>query len=233
MSTIESKANATRGEEREQGRTRQARPASTHDEQRTPSGILQRMAQEDTPFGRLLRSLPPYYGDFGGEPTAHSPQLISHCSPLLPLNRGKVGVSHGSSHTAPPPKQGDRGGLWGTEGVSHGSPLLGIDLWTRLRTDPQPSLGKPYHGRLVMRDTDYALFTEDPPAKPQRRNPRIFDGRYVTLTRREGDGHLRLNFKELPFPPGLDDEAYAHGVGQEVKEALALCHVGREDAGEC
>ncbi|MCI5451636.1 hypothetical protein MR532_07295, partial [bacterium] len=92
---------------------------------------------------------------------------------------------------------------------------------------------KPYHGRLVVRDTDYALFTEDPPAKPQRRNPRIFDGRYVTLTRREGDGHLRLNFKELPFPPGLDDEAYAHGVGQEVKEALALCHVGREDAGEC
>ena len=187
MSTIESKANATRGEEREQGRTRQARPASTHDEPRIPGGILQRMAQEDTPFGRLLRSLPPYYGDFGGEPTAHSPQL-----------------------------------------TAHGSPLPGIDLWTRLRADPQPRLGKPYHGRLVVRDTDYALFTEDPPAKPQRRNPRIFDGRYVTLTRREGDGHLRLNFKELPFPPGLDDEAYAHGVGQEVKEALALCHVGRE-----
>lgn len=79
-----------------------------------------------------------------------------------------------------------------------------------------------------MRGTDDAVFTEDPPAKPQRRNPRIFDGRYVTLTRREGDGHLRLNFKELPFPPGLDDEAYAHAVGQEVKEALALCHVGRE-----
>lgn len=192
MSTIESKANATRGEEREQGRTRQARPASTHDEPRTPGGILQRMAQEDTPFGRLLRSLPPYYGDFGGEPTAQSPQLISHC---------------------PQP--------------------LGIDLWTRLRADPQPRLGKPYHGRLVVRDTGDALFTEDPPAKPQRRNPRIFDGRYITLTRREGDGHLRLNFKELPFPPGLDDEAYAHGVGQEVKEALALCHVGREDAGEC
>lgn len=192
MSTIESKANATRGEEREQGRTRQARPASTHDEQRTPGGILQRMAQEDTPFGRLLRSLPPYYGDFGGEPTAHSPQP-----------------------------------------TAHGSPLPGIDLWMRLRTDPQPRLGKPYHGRLVVRDTGDALFTEDPPAKPQRRNPRIFDGRYVTLTRREGDGHLRLNFKELPFPPGLDDEAYAHGVGQEVKEALALCHVGREDAGEC
>ena len=201
MSTIESKAYATRGEEREQGRTRQARPASTHDEQRIPGGILQRMAQEDTPFGRLLRSLPPYYGDFGGDPTAHSSQLF-------PLNRG-------------------------TEGVSHGSPLLGIDLWTRLRADPQPRLGKPYHGRLVVRDTGDALFTEDPPAKPQRRNPRIFDGRYVTLTRREGDGHLRLNFKELPFPPGLDDEAYAHAVGQEVKEALALCHVGREDAGEC
>ena len=192
MSTIESKANATRGEEREQGRTRQARPASTHDEPRTPSGILQRMAQEDTPFGRLLRSLPPYYGDFGGEPTAHSPRL-----------------------------------------TAHGSPLPGANLWTRLRSDPQPRLGKPYHGRLVVRDTGDALFTEDPPAKPQRRNPRIFDGRYVTLTRREGDGHLRLNFKELPFPPGLDDEAYAHGVGQEVKEALALCHVGREDAGEC
>ena len=111
---------------------------------------------------------------------------------------------------------------------SHGSPLLGIDLWTRLRADPQPRLGKPYHGRLVVRDTDYALFTEDPPAKPQRRNPRIFDGRYVTLTRREGDGHLRLNFKELPFPPGLDDEAYAHAVGQEVAEALALCHVGSD-----
>ncbi|MCI5450906.1 hypothetical protein MR532_03485 [bacterium] len=31
------------------------------------------------------------------------------------------------------------------------------------------------------------------------------------------------------LPPGLDEEAYAHGVGQEVKEALALCHVGRED----
>ena len=219
MSTIESKANATRGEEREQGRTRQARPASTHDEPRTPSGILQRMAQEDTPFGRLLRSLPPYYGDFGGEPTAHSPQLISHCSPLLPLNRGKEGVSQ-SSQLFPLNR--------GTEGVSHCSPLLGIDLWTRLRADPQPRLGKPYHGRLVVRGTDYAVFTEDPPAKPQRRNPRIFDGRYVTLTRREGDGHLRLNFKELPFPPGLDDEAYAHGVGQEVKEALALCHVGRE-----
>ena len=30
------------------------------------------------------------------------------------------------------------------------------------------------------------------------------------------------------FPPGLDDEAYAHGVGQDVTEALALCHVERE-----
>ncbi|MGM9678990.1 MAG: hypothetical protein ACI3X7_04355 [Bacteroidaceae bacterium] len=30
------------------------------------------------------------------------------------------------------------------------------------------------------------------------------------------------------YPLGLDDEAYAHGVGQDVTEALALCHVERE-----
>lgn len=57
-----------------------------------------------------------------------------------------------------------------------------------------------------------------PPAAPKR-NPRVFDGRHITVTQRD-DGSLRPNFKPLAMGPGFDIAAYATAVANELLWAL-------------
>jgi len=52
-----------------------------------------------------------------------------------------------------------------------------------------------------------------------KRNPRVFDGRYITITRRD-DGSLRLNFKSLRVGRDFSVETYAVGVFCELRNAL-------------
>jgi hypothetical protein len=90
-------------------------------------------------------------------------------------------------------------------------------------------VGKEYQGVLrldsegiadefLCRDPHFT-FTETVPQKAGKRNPHVFDGRYITVTRR-GDRSLRLNFKELPAVADFNLERYALGVYNEICLAL-------------
>lgn len=106
---------------------------------------------------------------------------------------------------------------------------LGCDVKTILSSDTRMVTGKAYTGVLrrdreaeveeyLCRDAHFT-FTETMPQKDGRRNPHVFDGRYITATQRE-DGSLRLNFKELRTDEDFDVEHYALGVYNEICLAL-------------
>ena len=85
----------------------------------------------------------------------------------------------------------------------HRNTELSVDLKTILRSDVRMKTGKAYQG-VLRRDTDAEIedfrchdphftFTETVPWF-SKRNPRVFVGKYITITRKD-DGTLRLNFR--------------------------------------
>ena len=111
----------------------------------------------------------------------------------------------------------------------HSNTDLGCDVKTILRSDRKMKVGKEYQGVLrldsegiadefLCRDPHFT-FTETLPQTAGKRNPHVFDGKYITVTRRD-DGSLRLNFKELPAVADFNLERYALGVYNEICMAL-------------
>ena len=120
-----------------------------------------------------------------------------------------------------------------TESEEHGwhpNTHLGVDVKTLLRSHVRMVVGKEYQGifrldsegitdEFLCRDPHFT-FIEAMPQKGGRRNPHLFNGRYISVTRR-GDGSLRLNFKELPKIDGnFNLERFALGVYNEICLAL-------------
>ena len=112
----------------------------------------------------------------------------------------------------------------------HTNTDLGCDVKTILRSDRKMKVGKEYQGVLrldsegiadefLCRDPHFT-FVETVPQTAGKRNPHVFDGKYITVTRRD-DGSLRLNFKELPAVADFNLERYALGVYNEICLALA------------
>lgn len=111
----------------------------------------------------------------------------------------------------------------------HANTELGCDVKTFLRSDKRMLVNKAYPGVLRLdaeADIDEFLcrdahmtFIETVPMSAGKRNPHVFDGQYITVTRR-GDGSLRLNFKELKMGAGFKVERYALGVYNELCMAL-------------
>ena len=80
---------------------------------------------------------------------------------------------------------------------------LGCDLKTILRSDRRVQTSKDYQG-VLRRDSDadvdeflcrdaHYTFIETVPQKSCKRNPRVFDGQYLTITHK-ADGSLHTNF---------------------------------------
>jgi hypothetical protein len=90
-------------------------------------------------------------------------------------------------------------------------------------------VGKDYQGVLrhdseavvdefISRDSHYT-FIETLPWSTKR-NPRVFNGRFISVTRRD-DGSLRLNFKPLRAEAAdFTIDGYAIGVCNEIRQAL-------------
>ena len=106
---------------------------------------------------------------------------------------------------------------------------LGCDLKTILSSDTSMQTGKEYQG-VLRRDNDsivdeyickdaHYTFVETQPAAPEKRNPRVFNGEYITVTRRD-DGSLRPNFKPVKTGRGFDVVRYAMAVSNELLWAL-------------
>ena len=104
---------------------------------------------------------------------------------------------------------------------------LCIDLKTMLQNDVLMKPGKNYPGILRREipsdefdfDDNRYSFTETIRSTAGKRNPHVFDGEYITVTRRD-DGSLRLNFKELKMDAGFKVERYALGVYNEICIAI-------------
>ena len=104
---------------------------------------------------------------------------------------------------------------------------LCIDLKTMLQNDVLMKPGKNYPGILKREipseefdfDDNRYSFTETIRSTAGKRNPHVFDGEYITVTRRD-DGSYRLNFKPLKTGADFSLERYALGVYNEICIAL-------------
>ena len=105
---------------------------------------------------------------------------------------------------------------------------LGCEVKTILSSDRRMLTGKEYQG-VLRRDSDAVVdeflyrdphytFVETVPMSGKR-NPRVFDGEHITITRRD-DGMLRPNFKPLKMGAGFSVDGYAISVCNELRNAL-------------
>ena len=105
---------------------------------------------------------------------------------------------------------------------------LGCNVKTMLHSDRKMRTGKDYQGVLrldaegvveefLSRDPHYT-FIETLPWS-MKRNPRVFNGKYISITRRS-DGTLRPNFKPMKVDGDFTVERYAFGVYRELHKAL-------------
>ena len=106
---------------------------------------------------------------------------------------------------------------------------LGCDLKTILSSDTSMQTGKEYQG-VLRRDNDtivdeyickdaHYTFIETLPQNAYRRNPRLYDGEFITLTR-WNDGSIRLYFKKLKTDADFSVDGYALAVCNELRQAL-------------
>jgi hypothetical protein len=109
----------------------------------------------------------------------------------------------------------------------HKNTDLAVNLKTVLHSDTSMRTGKDYQG-VLRRDWDAEIedfrcrdahytFIETVRMTADRRNPHVFYGKYITITRRP-DGTLRPNFK--PMPAGMSVDNYAFEVYRELRGAL-------------
>ena len=91
------------------------------------------------------------------------------------------------------------------------------DIKTYLCLDRIAKIGKVYKG-LLRRDSDehFSFFECSPSANAIIRNPHVFEGKYINVTRRLMDGHIRFNFKEVDFGGRFNPMSFAIGVMKEI-----------------
>ena len=102
---------------------------------------------------------------------------------------------------------------------------LCCDLKMILRSKRFMKPGKDYKG-ILRRDVECEEFRYDEHytfietlSAPIKRNPRVFSGKYITITRRR-DGSLHPNFKPMKVDEDFSIEKYATGVANELMWAL-------------
>ena len=104
---------------------------------------------------------------------------------------------------------------------------LCVNLKTMLQNDVLMQPGKDYPGILRREipseefgfdDVRYS-FTENINSTAGKRNPHIFDGEYITVTRRN-NGTYRPNFKPMKIDADFSLDQYANGVANELLRAL-------------
>ncbi len=112
-----------------------------------------------------------------------------------------------------------------TEGL-HPNTMMGVNLKTLLLHDTVVKLDKDYRG-VLHRDVEcdeflydeHYTFIETAPQKAVKRNPQVFDGHYITITR-WADGSLHPHLKHIDIGDGFDVIGYATAVGNELLWAL-------------
>jgi hypothetical protein len=105
---------------------------------------------------------------------------------------------------------------------------LCIDLKTMLQNDVLMKPGKNYPGILRREipseefdfDDNRYSFTETIRSTAGKRNPHVFNGQYITITRKD-DGSYRPNLKQMPeLGAKLSVDNYAFEVYRELRQGL-------------
>ncbi len=111
----------------------------------------------------------------------------------------------------------------------HRNTEFACDLKTILSSETRMKTGREYRG-VLKRDSDtivdeflyrdpHYTFIETLPPTASRRNPRLFDGKHITLTRWT-DGSIRLYFKKMRTNTDFSIDGYAFEVANEIRQAL-------------
>ena len=96
----------------------------------------------------------------------------------------------------------------------HPDTHLDVDLKLMTREAGRMPVDTYLNGAITHDSEDHFTFIETLPLKVKR-NPRLFDGKYITITRRP-DGSLRPNFKPVKIDKGFSPYRYALGVFNEL-----------------
>ena len=99
---------------------------------------------------------------------------------------------------------------------------LSVDLKTLLRSDSKMKAGKDYQG-ILRRDEicedfrydEHFTFVETVPKTVEKRNPQVYVGEFITITRRD-NGTYRPNFRPMKVDTDFSVEKYATGVANEL-----------------
>ena len=94
-----------------------------------------------------------------------------------------------------------------------------VDVKTVLHSSKTAKTGRDYHGVLTRDNDDHYTFIETIPPATGKRNPQVFNGKFVTITRRS-DGTYHPNFKPVNIGAGFNIRKYALGVCIEMTNAL-------------
>ena len=103
---------------------------------------------------------------------------------------------------------------------------LCVNLKTILRQERMMKPGKGYTG-VLKRDVicedfhydEHYTFIETLSSTNGKRNPRVFDGEFITVTL-WGDGTLHPNFKQMEIGKDFTVDGYALAVCDEIRQAL-------------
>ena len=116
-----------------------------------------------------------------------------------------------SESTTLPVRTAYQGGTFNTD--------LCMDVKTILRSDRVTMVGKSYPGVLTRDTDDHYTFTETVQACVEKRNPQVYRGKHITVTRKD-DGTYRPNFRPVKVGAGFNVGRYAAGVANELLWAL-------------
>lgn len=107
----------------------------------------------------------------------------------------------------------------------HPNTELGIDLKLLTHKQGRLKLGSSLPGILTHDSEEHFTFLETQPSTAGKRNPHVFEGKYITITRRD-DGSLRPNFKPMQVDKNFRSIGYAISVANELIQALT-CLLGK------
>lgn len=96
---------------------------------------------------------------------------------------------------------------------------LCVDLKTVLQDDALLQEGKCYNGVLTRDGEDHFRFEESIRKGSAPRNPKLFDGKYLSMVRMQ-NGKYQLHLKTMD--ENLDREKFAFGVYSEITNALKI-----------
>ena len=112
------------------------------------------------------------------------------------------------------------------ENVWNNNTHLCVNLKTQLRSDRYAKNGKSYQGVICRDDVceefcyeEHFTFVETLPQPARKRSPRVYDGDFITITRRS-DGSYHPNFKPMRLDADFSVARYASGVANELLWAM-------------